>query len=446
MIKITSGCNLYCLLSLHICYALLGCTRSQPVNYYVNPAGNNSNNGLSTEYAVATIQEAANRVQSGDSVFVTQGHYNERVIISHSGTPDKKIIFLSVPKKSVNINGGFEISGSHIIIEGFNITSTLQKWPDRIAIFIEGNNIEIADNYLFEVQNEAIRGSWEKMPRDIIIRNNKIYHSQMGIVVEGTSWVIKNNEIERMFDYGNGDCDYTRFFGDNHTFMSNLFHGTNQFEVGDAHVDCFQTFDNNGQYAHNIIIEKNRCKNFMQGFMGEAHYYQDISHILIRNNIFEDGFTTNSHGMIVQDIPYVQVLNNNFINIKWRGVAIQPADHRLSKHAIIKNNIFYNCGTSYSFFDKTSVGDHNLMFMTGNNPDIGEHDVLNYDPLFSNMVEGDYRLQPASPAINAGEIIEEVNDDILDTPRPIDASHDIGAFEYAGGKIKPPSDSDTPQP
>jgi hypothetical protein len=268
------------------------------------------------------------------------------------------------------------------------------------------------------------------MPRDVFIENNKIYHSQMGIVVEGDNWIVKNNEIERLFNYGNGDCDYSRFFGDNHKFIGNKYHGTLWAEIGKAHVDCFQTFDNNGQYAHNILIEKNYCENFMQGFMGEAHYHHNISHILFRNNIFKDGFRENSHGMIVQDISHVRVINNNFLNIKWRGVAIQSDDHGLSKYAVIKNNIFYNCGTSYSYFDHTSSGDFNLIFKTPNNPNIGVHDILNQDPDFYDTPGGNYRLNNNSPAINAGELTDLVNDDYYNTTRPVNNKQDIGAIEF----------------
>jgi hypothetical protein len=425
---------IYSMMKLFIILFFLGCTKGQSVNYYVSNHGNDDNDGLTIDNAIFTIQEAANRVKAGDSVFVIQGQYEECVHILYSGELNKEIVFTSKPLKSAYINGGFEIRGSYIKINGFNITNKLQKWPDRIAIHIEGNNIEISDNYIFEVQNEAIRGSLKRMPTDIVIKNNKIYHSQMGIVVEGNNWIVRNNEIKRLFNYGNGDCDYSRFFGDNHKFISNLFHGTFQFEVGGAHVDCFQTFDNNGQYAHNIIIEKNRCKDFMQGFMGEAHYHHDISNIIFRNNIFENGFLHNSHGMIVQDIPKIQVFNNNFINIKWRGIAIQASDNRLSKYAVIKNNIFYNCGTSYSYFDNTSIGDFNLIFNTKSNPNAGENDIINQDPMFNEMHSGDYRLKSNSPAIDTGDIIDYVSDDILGTYRPIGASHDIGAYEYLDKK------------
>jgi len=57
------------------------------------------------------------------------------------------------------------------------------------------------------------------------------------------------------------------------------------------------------------------------------------------------------------------------------------------------------------------------------------------NPLFINPDAGDYRLQPCSPAINAGDnsaIPSEITTDILGNPRIAESTVDIGAYENRG--------------
>ena len=59
---------------------------------------------------------------------------------------------------------------------------------------------------------------------------------------------------------------------------------------------------------------------------------------------------------------------------------------------------------------------------------LGPHSVR-VDPLFADPAAGDYRLQPASPAIDACAPIEQAAD--LDgSPRPQGQEYDMGAYEY----------------
>jgi hypothetical protein len=50
-------------------------------------------------------------------------------------------------------------------------------------------------------------------------------------------------------------------------------------------------------------------------------------------------------------------------------------------------------------------------------------------PLFADAAAGDFRLRPASPAIDAGASLKEVPSDFDGAPRPQGAGHDMGAFE-----------------
>jgi hypothetical protein len=369
------------------------------ITYYVDASnGNDLNTGTSPELAWKTIQYAANVAQAGDTVYVKIGIYNERVKFVNSGNSENKITFKSSPRRSATVNGGFEINKDYIRVEGFNITIDYKE----NAVTITGDYAGVIDNYFFDCRYKAIRGNWSSLPKSAYIADNYIYHSGSGIIVEGEGWLVENNEIERLYDYGGGDCDYARFFGDNHVFRNNYFHGTTASEIGGAHVDCFQTWGGGGKYTHNVLFENNRCYHFHQALMTE-NYYDDISHLIFKNNVFAHGtLGGKGYGLFVKGVPHIEATNNSFIDIRYTAVYIRN-DNPLPKYAIIKNNIFYNCGNAFSFSDSSSTEDYNLFFNTGYPSSHGDHDLENINPLFIASDNDDYSLQPGSPACGAGE-------------------------------------------
>jgi hypothetical protein len=302
----------------------------------------------------------------------------------------------------------------------------LTGWTELYGVFIRSDHVAVIDNYFFDIKAAAVQGYWhEPFPQQAYVAENKVYRSQKGIGVTGADWLVEANEVERLFDHGGGDCDYSRFFGDNHVIRGNYFHGTRFDEIGNAHVDCFQTFDNNGEFAHDVVIEGNRCTDFHQGFMGEAHYYHDISRITFKNNVFAHG---GAWGLAVEDISYLTAVNNTFVDIQYHGIGLSgPYAH----HAVIKNNIFYDTGTSYWFPEGSeSVGDHNLIFLSRDPPVSGVRDLIGVDPLFVDRDADNFRLRAGSPAIDAGEAIADVDVDFDGVARPYAVAWDVGAFEF----------------
>ncbi|MCX7996063.1 MAG: T9SS type A sorting domain-containing protein [candidate division WOR-3 bacterium] len=403
--------------------------------YYVSINGNDNWSGTSPDSAWRHINRACTTVVAGDTVLVLPGDYNERVTFRRSGNAHQKIVFKSHPRRTAT-TWGFDTNsptaGSYTRIEGFNIEwdTSLTSWRD-FGIFINSNNVEIVDNYISNFRKTAIQGNWSQpWRRDIYIANNRIFHCQMGIGVQGTKWIIENNEIEKLFYYRPGDCDYTRFFGDSILFKNNYFHGTHFDSIGTAHVDCFQTFDNNGEHARYVVIDGNRGFDFHQGFMGEANYYHNSHDIIFKNNIFARG---GAWGLCVKNIANVKAYNNTFAYIRWHGVGFSG---QYAQNGDVRNNIFFNTNTSYWWADTaTATGDYNLIFGARPPTVVGPHDILNQDPLFVDSVNNDFRLRPNSPAIDHGDSLLEVIYDIIGVPRPQGPRWDIGAYEYSAGGI-----------
>ncbi|MBN1764391.1 MAG: hypothetical protein JW860_03960, partial [Sedimentisphaerales bacterium] len=99
--------------------------------YFVKPGGANGSAGTSWATAWATISHAAtNADQPGDIVIVSNGTYNENIIMQHSGTAGNPIIFRSLEKGKavVDANGAnyaFDLDNiDYIRIDGFEIKNT----------------------------------------------------------------------------------------------------------------------------------------------------------------------------------------------------------------------------------------------------------------------------------------------------------------------------------
>jgi hypothetical protein len=417
------------------CLVLIGAmslpTSAKPAaaTYYVDrghPQASDSNPGTEA-LPWLTIQHAAQVAVAGDTIIVKAGVYPERVTPPHSGLAGQLITFKASPRRSVTMWGFYTVNANYLRIEGFNITTdaSLTGWTDLYGVFVHSDHVEVVDNYFYNLHSTAIQGYWhEPFPQAAYIADNTIYHSQMGLGITGADWIVERNEVDRLFQYGSGDCDYSRFFGDNHIIRYNFFHGTNFSEIGSAHVDCFQTFTNNGEHAYNILFEGNTCYDFHQALMAENIMGTPTSHFTFRNNLFAHG---GAWGLCVYDIPNITVENNTFADIQYHGAGFQGS----STGNIVRNNIFYDTGTSYWTANGGQLtGDYNLIFAAQNPSVSGAHNLLNVDPLFVDFSHNDYRLRSTSPAIDNGLSLAQVSVDHDRISRPQGSGWDIGAFEF----------------
>ncbi len=397
-----------------------------PVTYYVDrshPQASDGNPG--TESAPwLTIQKAADTVLAGDTVLVKPGTYNERITFGNRtrGAPGQVITFKALPRRMVTMWGFYTKYAHYLRVEGFNITTddSLTGWTEQDGVFIDSDHVEIVDNYLYDLEGTAISGD----SVGAYVAGNSIYHSQMGITISGVGWLVEGNEVERLYNYGGGDSDYSRFFGDDHVLRGNFFHGTNFSEIGSAHVDCFQTFDNNGEHAYNILFDGNICYDFHQGFMGEAAYYGNTSDLTFQNNIFAHG---GAWGLSVHQIRNVTVVHNVFADIQYHG-----AGFRDGATGIVRNNIFYNAGSNYWASDGGAVeGSYNLLYDSGGTIDPADFpdDLVNLNPMFFDPAGDDYHILGSSPAIDAG-MNAGVTSDLEGNLRPQGIGFDIGAYEF----------------
>jgi hypothetical protein len=372
-----------------------------------------------------TIQHAAENVGPGDTVMVHEGEYDERVTCRESGTASARVVFRAAPGEEVTMWGFYTRNCDYVTIEGFSITgdSSLTSWTDRAGVFATSDFVHVIDNYFFELSC-GVRTSWtEPYPRGGRVLRNRAYRCQYGMTINGIDWLIEDNEVERLVWRGSGDADYARLFGENIVFRGNRFHGTRKEEIGSAHVDCWQTFTNNGEYLRDIVIEANLCESCHQGFMASNVTGTDCGTIIVRNNVFAH---TWAWGLCVHDIGGWTVDNNTFVDINYHAAGFRGD----SRGNVVRNNIFVDAGSGYWANDGAEVdGSYNLLYNT--NGGAGDpHTITGEDPLFVDPGSGDYRLQDGSPAIDKGMTLETFAVDHRGVVRPQEDGWDIGAYEY----------------
>lgn len=367
------------------------------------------------EKPLKTIQSAANVARPGDTVVVMEGKYDERVRVRTSGTEGGPITLRAAPRRRAVV-GGFDLEGSYLRIEGFEITAG----KPEVAVQLAGTHCEVLDNYIHEMMM-AVNGTYGRAvaggPRDYSavahnrIAYNKVYHSQYGFILGGEHWLVENNEVSRLFMYTPGnrydDCDYSRFFGRGCVERYNYYHGTVTSEIKVAHVDCIQTFMGKDTLAQDLLFEYNTCFDWGQGAMVESKpNIGSVRNWTWRHNLYSSILPTyrGAWGLDVIQTPDVTVENNTFAGIAWCGVGLRG---RESTHGQIRNNLFYDMqqavldGSKDDFTPANPLVEYNLAFKTA--PLAMDKNINGKDPLLRDAEKRDFRLRKGSPAAGAGK-------------------------------------------
>ena len=392
-----------------------------------------------------TIQACINAMAGGDTCLVGAGTYQERIKFptGKSGSAARLTLVKAETPGTVDVWGADTVNCNYVRIEGFNVSipSSLTGWTDGVGIVVRSSNVEVVSNYLHDVHYAAVSGS----ANNVVVRGNHAYRCGMGINISGTAWLVEQNEIERTTKYPEiGDADNARFFGQNHIIRSNHFFGTLSTEIGSAHVDGFQTFDDGCDVAQHIVIEGNRLEGYYhQGVIMEATYHSNDFDITVRNNIF---VAPQTYALaIARNMRDVKVYNNTVINPEIFGV-------RLLENCVaeVRNNIFYSDKSGIPDGDireltysadatSTVTGDKNLLYLP--NKTISQawypNDIVNQNPLFASLAGGNYHLLTGSPAIDHGAALSGFNTDADGIARPQGSAWDIGAYEFSSGAVKP---------
>ena len=367
------------------------------------------------EMPFKTVQRAADMAKPGDTVYVMAGKYDERVKVKAGGTKGKPVAFMAMPRRSATVSG-FDLEASYIRVEGFEITDD----KPGTAVQLRASHCEILDNYIHDMM-VGVNGTVGKPSADGNTRDysavthnriayNKVYHCEYGFILGGEDWLVENNEVSRLFMYAPGnrydDCDYSRFFGKGCIQRYNYYHGSTRQEIKTAHVDCLQTFTNNGEIAMDLLFEHNTCFDFHQMCMVEsAPHIGSVRGWTFRHNIVSTNSPTMRGGWgpdIIQTLD-VTIENCTISTVNWATIGLRGKE---STGGLIRNNILCEAERAVvdgdqHFSAANPVIEYNLTFKTA--PLAVETNINGKDPLFVDPRKRDFRLKNGSPAIGVGK-------------------------------------------
>lgn len=417
------------------------------VTYYVNASHTEAADGNDGSEAAPwkTVGRAVKDLAAGDVVIVRPGQYDEKIAIKASGADGKLITLRAEPSRKARVKR-FELKGDCISIEGFEITNDADKADGIFAgeahrkTARRGNRM--MDNFIHDIGGTGIVAG-EKA----IVRGNLIKNVFRGAFVNSGT-LFEDNEIDTLAPRiveKNGEAkpsktQYTFFAGDDITFRGNYFHGAPEKHLKTGMGVCFFASWDAWIYgsSHRILIESNRCFNATHASEPTATAKKESSHITYRYNLFANTVLV---GVMPKAWSHVTVENNTFINCGAYPVWLQG---KQCETAVVRNNLITYRGRNrvVTAFDwkpaesgvridtagSKGVCNYNLFFNCLNRG-YGEHDFVT-EPQFVDPDNGDFRLKPGSPGIDAGVTIEAIGTDLNGVSRPQGKGYDVGCHEF----------------
>ena len=453
---------IFALLSIYSIFAL---TMVSSSTYFVAKNGNDNNPGTKVQ-PWQTITKAANTLVAGETVYVKEGTYNEKITLRNSGSPGKDITFSAYPRNTVTIDGtGLFIEdglvrilgASNIKLSGFRIINSMYMGVMATS-GIENNvltNITIEKNYISNISSSAI---FVEHGKGIIIDENEITKAQTrhnlskNLIGQETISLINVNGFEIK----------------NNTLYDNNFESIaikTGSRNGKVHHNDIQPIESAGIYLYawqsadavmeNIEVFNNRIHNGKASARGIAIASElggTLRDVKIYNNVIYNngaqginiadyegktcwgaaiGYYTCKSGPIDNVLITSNTVYNSDIIEGWGGGI--DIEHPRATNIFVRNNIVANNRrASIRTLNPNVVIENNLVF--GNQNDPNENKGINYiekDPQFVDPANADFHLKITSPAIGRGLSADAPAMDFDGKSRPLDEKYDIGAFEYS---------------
>ncbi|KEY18549.1 nitrous oxide reductase family maturation protein NosD [Kaistella antarctica] len=288
-----------------------------------------------------TIKSAIAAAQSGDTIFVSKGHYIEGTIELH-----KSITLIGIDRPIIDGNMDGEIitfNADNIVLKGFKlINSGRDEIRSVAAVHIYTSADSVIDNNIFENNHFGI---YVQRGLRILISNNKITTNRGtsqenigdGIHLLGSREIwVKNNYIS-----GHKDGIYleknAKCFVFHNLSRHNLRYGLH-FMFSNDSVYTGNVFDNNEagvavMYAMNVSMYDNKfINNWGDSVFGLL--LKEISYSKIKGNFFQN----NTTAIFADGATKIDFYNNQFENNGW---AIK-INSNCMENKLMRNNFINN--------------------------------------------------------------------------------------------------------
>lgn len=417
--------------------------------YYVSPTGDDANPGTLTQ-PWRTIEKAVNTLTAGETVYIRAGTYRERILPQNSGSAGQYIVYASYPGETVTVDGSgisvpedeglfYVARRSHIRISGLRIVNS-----GYAGIHVDNSSyITIEKNYTYNTASSGI-GVWGS--NHVIVDGNEVElacsnGTQESLTVAGTdTFEIRNNEVH------NGVAGYDKEGIDakdgssNGKVYGNLVHHTKRVGI---YVEAWDKLTSNIEVYRNVVHDSDAT-----GFSLASESGGRLEHIRLYNNI---AYHNRTVGIFLSaccpqatthPMNDIKIINNTLFdngNEPWGGgIGVENRDVQniVIRNNLVSQNLTFQIAIDSRIATQNVTVDHNLIdgYRGGEGEVYGEAWVGG-NPLFVSSTSANFRLQPGSPAIDAGTSLEAPADDFDGTIRPQDgnrdgtAGFDPGAFE-----------------
>lgn len=409
------------------CSAILNANATE---YFVNSiSGKDSNPGTSIGAPWKNlIMVESTKLQPGDIVSFARGSSWEKAewetifLIDDSGTEANPITFRSYGEGELPTfsnggqvwNKGIKINANHIVIEELHVKNTGYGG--------------------FELSKNAHHN---------IIRKCEVSNCGMGILCYGSNNLFTENYIHNLkmivdnkipdTQSGGGDFGCVSFwvYGPNNEIsynrcIDNIGHSYDYITDG-GFIEFYENSDET--YAHHNWVENGN--GIAEGSNGTGKNITISQNVFIENGGF---FALHTNNFTVDNFKFE---NNTVVTKKgtlWNNMFnFYPGDI-ISGKVIVRNNIFVLGGKASERVSKNNDFIHaNNIYHLLDGAQLGTF-ILGVeeklaDPKFMDIDKKDFRLQPSSPAINAGSDLG-YKTDFDNKTAPAGSAPDLGAFEF----------------
>ncbi len=434
---------------------LLACCRVPPPTpasqenvYYVAANGSDSNPGTEAQPWL-TIRKAAYTLVAGDTLYIRAGDYPERVVPQNSGSEGNPITYAAYPGEVVTIEGTgvdvpeysglFDLTGrDYLRISGLRVIHS--KYYGIVAE--NSSHIVIERNTTYDTYSSGI-SSWNS--HDIIVDGNEVVGACTGIWQEHISisntgsFEVRYNHIHHVMPGTEGKEGMSIKDASAHgKVYGNHVHHLNHVGIYvDAEAEHLLDIEVYQNLVHDIHGMGFSLASEAGGLLENVRLYNNIAY----NN--QVGIWLSTCCMASHPFKDISIINNTFAHNglgSWGGgIGIENTqmENLVIRNNICSQNTYSQMAAPASVLSEVSA-DHNLAD-GDHDPEYefhGQGDLVDVSALFVNPLTGDYRLQAASPAIDAGAALAAPAIDFDGESRPQDgngdgrALYDIGAYEF----------------
>jgi parallel beta-helix repeat protein len=339
----------------------------------------------------ATISRGVSQLKAGDTLFVRGGVYQEGEIWIREtyGMGGREGRFLTImaykgeqPVFS-NSQRGMIINASYVRVQGLHFSNGKEMYT--VCWDVKSNHVELIANTFTGRPSYAaivISGDDHLVQGNVIrLEGNSQGTQGHGIyLMDGSRNVIRNNRISGMDGYG--------------------------LHIYDEHKSedppGYQRLIQDALIEGNVVFQSRQRAGIIVG-VGADSGPALARHIVLRNNVIYDCSTA---GIVVNGwspIKDVRIEHNTLYHNRESAVVI---DGQVSA-VQVRNNIFYQLNSAPHIAVgakvRDAVVDHNLYYPAPRRLiSVTEQYAVEKDPLFVAAGQADFRLNSASPAIDAG--------------------------------------------